>query len=1173
MLLINPIKKLLLNKKVVFVCLFTVFLTVYCSAQTITLKMQKAPLDNVLKAIQKQSGYTFFYSSKLLEGTHNVSIDVQEDSLGTVLDLVFKDQPIEYEIVNKTIVVKKKTKDKLPPGKEFLVRGRVTDTAGHPLQNVEVRVPGTDVVTLTDEQGRYVISTDSKKGPIEQLVFSYVGYRSETMPIRGKPVLAVSLLPEDKLLDQVVVIAYGKAKRQSITGSVSSISAEEIERRPLTTVTGALEGMDPGIQVNNAYGQPGSSPSISIRGFSSVNGSNTPLYVVDGVIFGGDIADLNPADIESISVLKDATSAALYGARASNGVIVITTKTAKNGTTSLEVVTNQGIYNRGLPEYDKVGIDDYMEIMWKGYRNSLMSSSPGKYPTLDAAGEEASKTLISDILGYNLYNKPGDELFDENGKLVAGAEILPGYKGDLDWFKPVMRNGYRRNYNISGSAATDKSNLYFSAGYLKEDGFVQRSGFERFNGLIKGSIKPKSWIDMGFNLSGSRQESNYISQSSSTGYANPIYFARVMAPIYPVHLHDAATGEYLLDETGAVQFDDGATTYTRPQNSGRNAPWELLLDNDYTTRTTLAGQFYASAKFLRDFTISTTADVNYRNSNERTYNNAIIGDGAGNQGRTSRTEYNYKIYTFRQQLLWQKQISDHNLTVLVAHENYSYNYQYEHGYKTTETFPGKDELINFTNITDLDGYQNNYTTESYLGTARYGYKDKYFADASYRRDGSSRFSPTHKWGNFWSVGGAWLMSKEQFMQSLDFITDLKLRGSYGEVGNDHSVDYYSYMNLYDQNQNANIAALYKYQYANPDLVWESENSLSFALEGKLFNRLNFTVEYFNKESHDLLFDVNFPLSGGSTSTGSAENVQTRNIGNVVNRGWEFTVNADIVRSTTWNWNLGLNATTYKNKILKLPEEDRENGIINGTKKYMEGHGIYDFWLYQYAGLDQYTGNSLYLIDETEFGENGADVPAESLVEINNKYYTTKTTYAKHDWSGSVIPKVYGGINSTLSWKNLSLYTLVTFSLGGKTYDGNYSDLMGVTANPHSLSSDLLNAWDGVPAGITETSADRIATSGVPAVNYTLSSDNNSTSTRFLQNGSYWVIKNIALSYKFPQRWMDQMGIRGAKLNLGVENLITFTHLKGMNPQYSFSGTTGNYLMTARVFNAGLSISL
>ena len=1157
-----------MKRKVLLLCLFTVFLTAFASAQ-ITLKVEKAPLEGVLKAIQNQSGYTFFYSSKLLQGTHSVTLDVKNDSINHVLDLVFKGQPVEYEIVNKTIVVKRKQ----APGQEDQVKGRVLDSAGHPLQNVEVRALGTDVTALTDLDGRFIIQVDKKKGPVKQLGFSYVGYRGTIIQVEGKNTLTVTMEPEDKLLDQVMVNAYGKAKRQSITGSVSSVSAEQIEKRPLTTVTGALEGVDPGIQVNNAYGQPGSSPSISIRGYSSVNGSNDPLYVLDGVIFQGSIADINPSDVESISVLKDATSAALYGARASNGVIVITTKSAKKGATSLEVATNQGVYNRGIAEYDKLGPDDYMEVMWKGYRNSLMTSSAKKYPTADLAGAEASSTLISDILGYNIYNKEADQLFDADGKLVADAKVLPGYQGDLNWFDPVLRNGYRRNYNVSGSAATDKSNLYFSAGYLKEDGFVKRSGFERFNGLIKGSIKPKTWIDMGFNLSGSRQESNYISQSSSTAYANPIYFARNMAPIYPVHLHDATTGDYMLDENGNKQYDDGATTYTRPQNSGRNAVWELELDNDYTTRTTMSGQFYTAIKFLRDFTASTTADVNYRNSQERTYNNAIIGDGSGNHGRTSRTEYNYKIYTFRQQLLWQKHIKDHDLTALVAHENYKYNYTYQYGYKTTETFAGQDELINFTNITDLDGYSNTYSTESVLGTVRYSYKDKYFADGSYRRDGSSRFSSEKREGNFWSLGAAWLITRENFMKNVNFVNDLRLRSSYGQVGNDASVGYYSFMALYDREQNANLAALYKHQYANPGLVWESENSFNVGLEGKIFKRLNFTVEYFNKENNNLIFDVNYPLSGGSTSTGTAENVQTQNIGNVVNKGWEFTLNADVVNSRDWTWNLGINATTYKNVIKKLPEENRENGLINGTKKYMEGHGIYDFWMYQFVGVDQYTGNALYLVNEKDFGVNGADVPTEYLEQIGDNYYTTNTTYAKQDWSGSAIPKIYGGINSTVTWKNLSLYTLVTFGLGGKTYDGNYQDLMEVTANPHSLSSDVLNSWDGVPAGITESSANRIDPKGIPSLNYTLSTYNNATSSRFLQNGSYWVIKNIALSYKLPQAWVNHIGIRAAKANLGVENLFTFTHLKGMNPQYSFSGTTGNYLMTARVFNVGVSISL
>ena len=1157
-----------MKRKVLLLCLFTVFLTAFASAQ-ITLKVDKVPLEGVLKAIQNQSGYTFFYSSKLLQGTHSVSLDVKNDSINHVLDLIFKGQPVEYEIVNKTIVIKRKQ----APGQEDQVKGRVLDSAGHPLQNVEVRALGTDVATLTDLDGRFLIQVDKKNGPIKQLAFSYVGYRGTIVQVEGKNTLAVTMEPEDKLLDQVMVIAYGKAKRQSITGSVSSITSDQIEKRPLTTVTGALEGVDPGIQVNNAYGQPGSSPTIRIRGFASVNGENDPLYVLDGVVFQGSIADINPADVESISVLKDATSAALYGSRASNGVIVITTKSGKKGTTSLEASTNQGVYNRGIAEYDKLGTDDYMEVMWKGYRNSLMTSSPSKYPTADLAGAEASSTLISDILGYNIYNKDADQLFDANGKLVDGAAVLSGYQGDLNWYDPVLRNGYRRNYNVSGSAATDKSSLFFSAGYLKEDGFVKRSGFERFNGLIKGSVKPTTWIDMGFNMSGSRQESNYVSQSSSTAYANPIYFARNMAPIYPVHLHDAATGDYILDEFGNKQYDDGATTYTRPQNSGRNAVWELQLDNDYTTRTTLSGQFYTAIKFLRDFTASTTADVNYRNSQERTYNNAIIGDGAGNNGRTSRTEYNYKTYTFRQQLNWQKHIKDHDITALVAHENYKYNYTYQYGYKTTQTFAGDDELINFTNITSLDGYSNNATTESYLGTVRYSYKDKYFADGSYRRDGSSRFSEKKRQGEFYSLGAAWLITRENFMKNISFVNDLRLRASYGQVGNDAGAGYYSFLSLYEQDQNANLAAFYKKQYANPDLVWESENSFSTALEGRIFKRLNFTVEYFNKQNEDLFFDVNYPLSGGSTSTSTAENIQTQNIGNVVNRGWEVTLNSDIVRSTNWTWNLGVNATTYKNVIKTLPEENRENGLINGTKKYMEGHGVYDFWLYQFVGVDQFTGNSLYLVNETDFGVNGADVPTDYLVQIGDKYYTTNTTYAKQDWSGSAIPKIYGGINSTLSWKNLSLYTLVTFSLGGKTYDANYQDLMQVTSNPHSLSTDVLKSWDGVPDGVTESSANRIDPNGTPSINYTLSSYNNATSSRFLQNGSYWVIKNIALSYKLPQQWLNHVGIRGAKASLGVENLFTFTHLKGMNPQYSYSGTTGNYLMTARVFNVGVSISL
>lgn len=1059
------------------------------------------------------------------------------------------------------------------------ITGTVIDASdGMPLPGVSVKQKGTNTGTQTNTNGQFSIPVTGRQAV---MIFSYIGYESvEVNAITGKP-LRISLKTADQSLNEVVVVAYGTATKESITGAVSSVSAKDIEKRPVSSVTGVLEGSSPGIQVNNTFGQPGSDATIRIRGFSSVNGSNAPLIVLDGVPYGGNISDINPNDIESISVLKDATSAALYGNRASNGVVIITSKKGSNKRGSLNAVINQGVYTRGIPEYDRLNANEFMETMWKGYRNSLLTSSPATYPNVASASAKASETLVSDYLKYNIYNKPDNQLFDENGKLVSDAAILDGYKDDLDWYAPIERTGHRQDYNLSGGTSTDKSSLYFSGGYLDEKGFVKRSDFNRYTGRINADITPKDWIKTGMSIAGSHQQSNSVSgaASNAASFVNPFMYARQIAPIYPIHLHDPATGEYILDENGEKQYDSGSE-YSRPQYPSRHVIWENSLDKDRTFRNTVNGQAYADINFLKDFTLTLKGDLNVRNSENQTYNNAIIGDGAGNAGRARREIYRYKNYTLQQLLNYGKTFGDHRVDILAGHENYYYNENYLFGFKTKETFAGASELINFTNITDLYDYQDNYRLESFLSRAKYNYASKYFAEASLRRDGTSRFSKDTRWGYFWSLGGSWILSKEDFMQSLDGKVDnLKLRASYGQVGNDASADYYAHYALYNIDQNANLAALYKSQNAALAAKWESLGSLSTAIEGRLLDRVNFNVEYFDKRSKDLLFDVNLPLSAGGTSTTVAESTILQNIGVVSNKGFEITADVDILKSTDLRWNFGVNATFMKNKILELPEQNKVNGIISGTKKYMEGHSVYDFWAYQFVGVDQMTGDALYLPDTKTYNVNGstpgaAVIPAANLVQIGDQYYTNFATYGVRDWGGSAIPDVFGSFNTSLSVKNLTLSALFTYSLGGKTLDYSYNTLMSMSGNPSALHKDLLKAWDGVPEGINATSADRIDPNGIPVVDFTRSSRNNqSLSTRFLQDASYLVIKNIALSYNLPKTWMTRLDVSGMTVNAGVENLATFTKLKGMNPQQSFNGVADNAFVTARVFSLGLNIKL
>lgn len=1062
------------------------------------------------------------------------------------------------------------------------VTGAVTESGSNAaLPYVSVQLKGTTVGTSTLENGTFVINAPANG----TLIFSFIGYKTIEIPIGNRLIVNAQLETDALNLDEVVMIAYGTAKKESVTGSITTVNTKAIERRAVSSVASVIEGQAAGVQVNNTYGEPGSDPNIRIRGFTSINGSNSPLYVIDGVPFGGNISDLNPADIANVSILKDAASSALFGNRASNGVIMITTKKGSNEKTSIRASINQGVFSRGLKEYDRVGTNDFMELMWKGYRNSLMTNQPAQYPTQALANAQATATLIPTYLKYNLYDQPANALFDSNGKLVANAKIRPGYD-DLDWFKAIERMGYRQDYVLSGDGASDKHNYFFSFGYLDEKGYIKSSDFNRLTARANISITPKSWFKTGITVAGSHQVSNSSTGSpvdNAASFANPFMYARSIAPIYPVYLHSMETGEYILDENGNRQYD-GGDMHSRPQFAGRHIIWEYDLDMDKTFRNTLASQAFADIKFLNGFTFTLRGDVSLRNSERQRYQNPLIGDGMGT-GRAMKTNERYKNYTLQQMLTWSREFNEHSIDFLAAHENFSYNYVYQFGFKTNITFKGDNkEFNNFTVISDLDGYQRDYRTESYLSRIRYNYDNRYFFDASIRRDGSSKFFSDNRWGNFWSVGGSWVITRENFMASIkDEINSLKLRASYGEVGNDGgtdnaAIDFHAFMPLYYMNQNGNRGAIYKSQNEALDLVWEAAGSFGVALEGRFFDRANLAVEYFDKKSKDLLFDVYLPLSAGATSTIRAESTVKKNLGSVSNRGVELTFDMDLIQKKDFRWNVGVMATHMKNKILSLPEQNRLNGIVSGTKKYMEGHDRYKFWMYQFAGVDQMTGNSLYLpdLDRYYIGEavEGKTVfPSQWLVTVNEKNYTTNSSYSKKDWSGSAIPDLFGSLTTSLSYKNLDLSVLCTYSLGGKTLDYPYTDYMEVTTNVHSLHKDLLKAWDGVPAGMTENSANRIDPKGIPVANYALSTYNDATTSRFLIDASFFVIKNISLGYTLPKRLTDKLDLNNVSVNMSIENLATFTKLRGMDPQQSFTGVSDNGFVTARILSVGINVNL
>lgn len=1061
---------------------------------------------------------------------------------------------------------------------ERIITGTVISAEdGEPIIGASILVKNTTNGTITNLDGKYSLKVNLPS----TLVVSYIGMTTLEVPASDN--LTIQLAATQHLLEEVVVVAYGQQRKEAITGAVSNIKSDKIERRPVGVATAVLEGQSPGVQVNNAYGEPGSTPEIRIRGFNSINGDNSPLYVINGVPMGAmNSNDINPADIESITVLKDAASAALYGNKAAAGVVLITTKSGRMGEDNLQIqaTINQGIYQRGMKEYERLNAYQWMEAYWEARRNGLYSNNPSKYNSWNDANPDVLSAVISGIgEEYNIFNKSWDDLYDANGKLTSGTQIREGYIGDLDWYDPMMRNGSRSDYNLSIRGGTKKSSYYVGAGYLKEEGFMRGASGERFSGNAKIDAKPLAWLKLGGSMNASYRQNDYMKgdrDDYNSSYINPFYYSRNMSPIYPVHLHDPETGDYVLDASGNKQYDRGSG---RAQSSSRHILWETELDQNKTYNTTIDMTGYVDINFLKDFVFTLKGNLNNRNSSDKKYNNAIIGDGSGSKGRMYKTDYRYRNYSGQQLLNWTRNFNDHHVEAFIGHENYYYNYEYEYLAKTGEIVPSVMELTNFTVMSTMNGYQSGYTTEGFFGRAGYSYSDKYFLEASYRRDGSSRFHKDNRWGNFWSVGGSWIISREEFMRQFDWIDHMKLRAAYGSVGKESSVGHYAYMALYTLTKNGGDGAAYRRQFDASDITWEKVKSLSLALETRLFDRVNFSIEYFDKTSKDLLFDLTLPLSIG-TRPEINRPVKTVNFGSIANRGLEIATDVDAIRNRNFKWNVGLNLSFMTNKVLELPEE-YGGEYISGSRKYMKGKSIYNWYMYQYIGVDRSNGRSLYEFNAEKYYIDvaGYDGPAakiendkrtllkdtNSFTVIDGVAYAYNPTNARKDYRGSSIAKMYGSFTTSLRYKDFELSGLFTFQVGGKIFDGPYQSLMSVGSSPSAIHKDALKSWTPEQAGIG------IDYNGTPALDTTNTSQNNNTSSRFLISSNYLNVKNVTLSYNVPKNFLKKFGVKGLLLSASGENLYMFTKRQGLNIQQSFGGSIGNGYPPARVYSFGLNL--
>lgn len=1065
------------------------------------------------------------------------------------------------------------------------VHGTVVDAGtNEPLVGVSVLPVGGGNGIATNIDGKFTLNVPDN---VTSAQFTYVGYTPQTLKLKSG--MTVYMSAETSTLQDLVVTAYGTQTKESLTGSVSVVDSKKIEERPISTVTQALEGNAPGVQVNSSTGQPGDAPSIVIRGVGTVTGSSSVCYVVDGVVFNGTIADLNPNDIASISVLKDAASCALYGVRGSNGVVMITTKKAtQKGKVDVSLQIREGMYTRGLSEYERLGTDDWMETTYTQARNYLMSSNPTNYPDVATTNAYLSGGgFINEILkGNNIYNLPADQLFDANGKLQGS--VLPGYT-DLDWWDAISRTGLRQEYNLNVAAADEKYDMFASLGYLNEKGYLLRTDFERYSARFNVNVQPTNYFKFGINLSASHQISEYNDDAGGSTVVNP-FSTMYYAPIYPYYAHN---------EDGSIIYVDGKPQWNMDGRNGdrHNVGLELRKNYDDYHQTAIDANVYATAIIPYGFELTVRANMNRRSYNWNTYQNNVIGDAAG-IGRFTSEDDHYRAHTFQQTLTWTQDYGsnkEHHVEALFGHEN-SENYV---GY-TAVTVENQNEddyyaVSNFDQINSMPvGAYSESRIESYLGRARYSYMQKYFAEASIRRDGSDRFHKDNRWGTFWSAGLAWVITKENFMHQINWLDYLKLRASYGTVGNYLSAPAQSYSSLYSfYTGMSNFTSAIRVTQGNPNLKWEAQKTLDVALEGTLFNnRLNFSIGYFDKRSSDLIFDVNPPASMGvQIFSASVSSMSTPiNIGSMSNHGWEISFDGTIYENQDLHVGFALDMTFIKNTVKGLPYGGKD--LANGLQRLSEGRSLYEWYTYHYAGVDQMTGSALYAFDYNDFNyyytslrtrdqeaidalwksqlESGLE--DGSIIEINGKYYTTNTAVATRKWNGTAMPTVYGSFGPNVSWKGINFGMLFTYSLGGKIFDASYQSLMSVSNYTSAMHKDVLNSWNGVPEGMTADSPNRIDPNGVPVIDPSHSQDNNANSDRFLTTANWLVLKNINISYDLPRKWVNALHLQNINLGFSCDNLFIVAGRKGLNPQRTWSGQQGSKgtFVPSRVFSFQLT---
>ena len=1043
---------------------------------------------------------------------------------------------------------------------DIKVTGKVTDSStGESVPFASIRLKGTVTGGNTDADGVYVMTVPADG----VLIFSSIGYLTAEVPVSGRGVVNAAISPDTEALEETIVVAFGTSTKEAFTGSAAVIKSSDISKVQASEPTRALEGLVAGVQMTTATGSLGASPSIIIRGVGSINASSAPLYVVDGIPYSGDLNNINPSDIESMTVQKDAASSSLYGARGANGVIMITTKKAKGSEAIINFDAKWGLNTRAMKTYDLISSPgEYYEAYYRAVTayGSSVEGITNEY-LLNSYGNKQ----IREGLQYMVYEIPdGEQLIGVDGKLhpeaSLGAQVLSPLDGRTYYLKPdnwldeAYRNSLRQEYNVSVSGRSDKMSMFASFGYLRNQGIIGGSEMYRYTGRLRADYQAKKWLKIGANLSYTNfnWDNGNADEGSSSSASNVFAVASSMAPIYPLYVR-GADGAILYDSYGRKRYDYGyyENGAYRPNFTQSNPISDMYLNKNNTEGNAFNVVGFAEASLLKDLKFTFNAGINVDETRNTTVYNKFYGQFAANGGVVEKNHGRMLDINLQQLLEWNRSFGMHNVSVLLGHEWQKSTTVSLGGSKSQMSSADKDEL-NSAVIDNKTAYSSSgfYNVEGYFARVQYDFAERFFLNASYRLDASSNFSPEHWWGQFWSFGAGWLVNREDWFNLPQF-SMLKLKASVGSQGND-GIGSNRYRKTWSLVNYGGQFGSIPGDLGNEDITWETNTNLNLGADYELFNgKLSGSLEYFYRLTSDMLYYFSYPMSTGYGGIYD-------NVGDMRNSGIEFSVNGNIFRNKDFSWDAYFNFTHYTNRILSIPDEHKTttvegyDGFISGSRYVGEGLPLNTFYLKQYAGVDKETGLSQWYMDVTD---------ASGAV---SKETTTNYNAASYYLCGDPIPDIYGGFGTSLTWRGLDVAVAFTYQIGGTAYDSGYATFMAspiYTSLGTNFHKDVLKAW--TPDN-KESSIPRFQYGD----NYTAAA-----SDRFLTDASYLNFQNAQIGYTLPSHLTEKMDMGKLRFYVSCDNIWYVSARKGFDPRFNFSGTS-NYAVNSpvRTISGGINLT-